>query len=214
MKNMKKTLIYMVRHGQSQANELDVFTGHTDLDLTQKGREQALLTAKYLSNIPVERIYASDLKRAYNTAKATADCLNIPIVKEKNLREIFSGQWENQKYNTLEREHKETYGVWLKNIDEAWPEDGESVLQLQARIVATMESIARENAGKTVFVFTHATPIRCFAAHCKGIRIKDLPWVSNASVSRFEYENGVFSLMEYGKDDFLGTTVTAPPKNV
>ena len=204
----------MVRHGQSQANELDVFVGHTDLDLTQKGREQALLTAEYLSKIPVERIYASDLKRAYNTAKPTADCLNIPIIKEVKLREIFSGQWENQTFKTLECEHKETYGVWLKNIDEAWPEEGESVLQVKGRIVAAMESIARENEGKTVFVFTHATPIRCFAAHCSGERIKDLPWVSNASVSCFEYANGVFSLIEYGRDDFLGAAITALPKNV
>ena len=130
------------------------------------------------------------------------------------MREIFCGQWENQKFTTLEREHKETYGVWVKDIDEAWPEEGESVLQLKVRVVAAMESIAQENEGKTVFVFTHATPIRCFAAHCKGVCIKDLPWVSNASVSCFEYENGVFSLIEYGRDDFLGAAVTVLPQNV
>ena len=211
---MQKTRIYMVRHGQSQANERDVFLGHTDLDLTKKGCEQALATAKYLSQIPVDRLYSSDLKRAYHTAEATAELLHLPIEKREALREIFCGEWENQPFAKLETEYKESYGVWLQNIDEAHPEQGESVLQLKARIVASVENIAKENEGKTVFIFSHATPIRCFGAYCKGVRVKDLPWVSNASVSYFEYENGLFSLIEYGKDDFLGAAVTALPKNV
>ncbi len=75
---MQKTRIYMVRHGQSQANERDVFLGHTDLDLTKKGREQALATAKYLSSLPIDHLYSSDLKRAYHTAQATAELLDMP----------------------------------------------------------------------------------------------------------------------------------------
>lgn len=206
--------IYMIRHGQSQANEQDVFLGHTDLDLTRKGREQALAAAKYLSKIPVDRLYSSDLKRAYHTAEATANLLHMPIEKQEALREIFCGEWEKQSFAKLELEYKESYGVWLQNIDEAYPEQGESVLQLKKRIVTAMEKIARENEGKTVFVFTHATPIRCFAAYCERVRVKDLPWVSNASISCFEYKNGLFSLVEYGKDDFLGTAITALPHNV
>ena len=204
----------MVRHGQSQANERDVFLGHTDLDLTQKGRDQALVTAEYLSKIPVDCIYSSDLKRAYHTAQTTAERLGMPIVKEENLREIFCGEWENQPFEKLEVEYKESYGTWLQNIDEAYPEQGESVLQLKERVIAVLEKIAKENLGKTVFLFSHATPIRCFAAYCKGVCVKDLSWVSNASVSYFEYENGSFSLVEYGKDDFLGVAVTSLPQNV
>ena len=45
------TNIFLVRHGQSEANKRDAFIGHTDLDLTEKGHKQAEKAAEYLSKI-------------------------------------------------------------------------------------------------------------------------------------------------------------------
>lgn len=210
---MNKTKLYLIRHGESQANERDVFLGHTDLDLTARGKLQAQTTANYLKNFAVDKIYSSDLLRAYHTAKATADLLQMPIIKDVGLREIYCGAWENQPFALLVEQYPNSYGLWMHDIDNAYPDDGESVVELQNRVIKTIEKIAKENIGKTVLIFSHATPIRCFVAHCQKMKMKDIPWASNASVTEIDYENHSFNLIAYSKDDFLGDIITVLPDN-
>ena len=210
------TKFYLIRHGQSQGNLKGLFLGHYDLDLTELGYAQAERTANFLQTIKADAIYASDLLRAYHTAETTAKRIGMSIVKDKNLREIFCGDWEAKSFDVLQSQMA-GYAVWLKNIGAAHPENGESVLQLQQRVVTALEKIAKDNDGKTVFVFTHATPIRVFAAHCLGKakdEIKDVPWATNASVTEAVYEDGKFALVQYSRDDFVGELSTAFPANV
>ena len=85
------TNLIFIRHGESVANKDDVCIGHTDLDLSETGRIQAKLTAEYIvKNFKVDKIYSSDLKRAYNTAKAVGDMLGIPVIGEENLSSDLS----------------------------------------------------------------------------------------------------------------------------
>lgn len=214
---MKKTRLYFIRHGESQANARDVFLGHTDLDLTEKGFEQAEQTANYLQTLNADVIYASDLLRAYHTAQATAKRLGLTVTKDERLREIYCGEWENLPFSVLQERYKESYGIWCHNIGLSQTDGGESVAQLQNRIVSVVKEIAEQNLGKTVLIFTHATPVRCIAGYCKKLSLdtlKDVPWASNASVTEVVYQDGEFSLVEYSKDDFLGELKTELPDNV
>ena len=213
-----KTKLYLIRHGQSQGNLLGLFLGHTDMDLTELGYRQAEMAADYLQDIPVDRIYSSDLQRAYHTGCPTAKRKNMEIIKSEKLREIFAGDWEEQKFTDLMERYPEEYGkMWRQDIGNSRCVGGESVPELQTRIVAELRRIAEENPGKSVMVFLHATPIRVFAAHCKGVssnEIKDIPWASNASVTSAEYEDGKFTLLEYSIDHFMGECVTSLGGNV
>lgn len=216
-KKMCKTQLYLIRHGESEGNRRRAFLGHTDLDLTQKGHEQAENTAQYLKDIHADAIYSSDLLRAYNTAMHTARLKGMEIITNKNLREIYAGSWENKTFDELCAEFEEEYGLWKNNIGMARCSGGESVEELKARAVKEIFSIAEENIGKTVFIFTHATPIRAFKAVCdnrKPEEMKDIPWASNASVTRAEYEDGKMRIIEYGTDYFQGESRTRLPKNV
>lgn len=211
------TNIYLIRHGQSEGNLKRRFLGHTDLDLTELGHAQAEKTAEYLKDIEVDVIYASDLKRAYNTGLHTAEKKGKEIVKSPLLREIWAGDWENQTFDIIETVYGKDYSVWRTDTGHACCTNGESVAALYERIVGEITRIAEENEGKTVFIFTHATPIRVFRASVDGVGLdgmKELPWATNASVTHVEYENGKFTLVDYGKDDFLSGIVTALPKNV
>ena len=214
---MKKTKLIIVRHGQSMGNLVDKFLGHTDLDLTEKGYLQASLVADYLDGIEIDKIYASDLKRAYNTVVETAKRKGIEIIPEKGLREIFAGDWENMGFDDLKNTYVEDYSVWLNDLGNARCTNGESVAELQERVCSTLAEIAENNPGKTVLIGTHATPIRVFYAKWNGFsldEIKNIPWAPNASVTVAEYEDGKFVVGEYGKNDYLGAEATALPKNV
>ena len=212
-----KTIIYLIRHGESQGNAIRAFLGHTDLDLSEKGHMQAQKTALYLKDIHADVIYASDLSRAYSTALHTADLKNMQIIKNKNLREIYAGEWEGKLFDNLEKEYPQTYYIWRNDIGNARPDGGEAVLDLQKRIAHEITKIAKDNMGKTVFIFTHATPIRTFKAFCdkKSIdEMKAIPWASNASVTRAEYSDGSFVITDYSIDGFLSDMKTVFPSNV
>lgn len=212
------TKIILLRHGQSVANIDGVFVGHIDAPLSDLGKNQAMATAKYVAeNYKVDTVYASDLKRAYCTGKAVADLTGKEIVKEKNLREIYAGKWENEKFDELLFKFPKSYGLWLENIGKSSPEDGESVMELQNRIVDAITKIAKENEGRTVVIATHATPIRVFETFVKGKALdemKDIPWVSNASVSVVSFDGEKFTYEITGYDLHLGDMKTALPKNV
>lgn len=212
------TKLLIIRHGQSQANLDGIFVGHVNSPLSDLGKQQAELTANYIvSNYHVDAVYASDLDRAFYTGKRVADLLGLPITADARLREIYAGDWERVRFDDLASNYGEPYQLWLKDIGRAACTNGESVAQLQERFVNAVRRIARENDGKTVVIASHATPIRTFMTYCAGCDItqmKDIPWVSNASVTIAEYENNTFRIVTPGYDKHLGDLRTALPKNV
>ena len=89
--------------------------------------------------------------------------------------------------------------------------------QLSQRVLEGFYDIAKSNEGKTVVVATHATPIRALQCHCEGktlAQMKDVPWVTNASVTTVVYENETFRLEEVCHDEHLGAIVSRFPSNV
>ena len=207
-----KTRIYLVRHGQSEGNLQDRFMGHTDTPLTELGFRQAELAASYLKNIHLDAIYSSDLQRAYNTACATAKQKNMPVTKTMKMREIFGGKWETVVFSQLHRDFPEDFDTWCNDFKNCRCTGGESVLEMQSRIVAEVRRIAEENPGKSVAIFCHATPIRVFNIHCT--EDWDAPYPSNASTTVAEYENGKFKLVAYSIDHYMGDLITALPDDV
>ena len=111
------TKLLIIRHGQSEANLQGVFVGHTNSPLSDLGKQQAEVTAEYIvSNFHVDAVYASDLERAFYTGKAVADRLGLSVTAVKGMREIFAGDWETVKFDTLSAEYGEPYQLWLRDI--------------------------------------------------------------------------------------------------
>ena len=206
------TTVYLVRHGQSVANEKDLFIGHTDMALTELGKAQAARTAEFFKDITVDAIYSSDLKRAYSTAKATAKVKGLAVTVKKELRDIFAGAWEAQAFSVLPKRYPEDYNLWLNDIDASRCTCGESVIEVKKRITAAILDIIEQNTNKTVIVFTHAMPIRALRSYFDNAPVKDIPWPTNASVSCLDVTTQAFTL--YSHDSFLAHLVTALPENV
>ena len=201
-----KTHIYLIRHGQSKGNLKDLFLGHMDLDLSELGYQQAEKAIDYFKEIHVDVIYASDLLRAYHTACPTAREKGLPIIKSEQLRELFAGEWEGKTFAEIRKTPRGE--AWWTDTGNAHPVGGESVAELQKRIVAEVSRIARENEGKTVCIFTHYTPIYALRTAWEGVPVsemKNMPKPSNASITHAVYENGEFSqLVEYANNAYLG----------
>ena len=211
------TTIYLIRHGESLGNIQRRFLGHSDWDLTELGHRQAACTAELFREIPVDAVLSSDLLRAYHTAAPIAAQKGLSIETDRGFREIFAGQWEGKLFSDLEVRFEPEYTVWKTDIGRAHPNGGESVLQLHERVHDALLRAVRKHEGKTIVIATHATPIRVLLTGISGRSIEEAagtPWVSNASITKLEYENGEFRIAYSDRQDHLGTLSTRLPANV
>ncbi len=212
------TTLIVVRHGQSVSNLEKRFTGQFETPLTELGHAQAEATARYLDSFRIDRIYASDLSRAMDTARHTAVRQGLDVIPTKGFREINAGLWETKEYSFLRATYPESYERWLTDIGRAHPDGGESVKELAARVLTALDRVLSDNRGKTVAIFTHATPVRMMGCKWFGIDPIDaasVPFCTNASVSVVEYEDdGSFRLIKYGYDEHQGEHKTKLPKGL
>lgn len=212
------TTLIFVRHGQSEGNLHRLFLGHTDLGLTELGHEQAERTAEYLKNTPIDVCYASDLKRAYQTAEHIVAKQGLSIIPEPRLREIYAGKWEGMSFLDLPVQYPETYEQWMHDLGHVRCPDGESVAELQIRIRAIVEEIVRKHPNQTVCLALHATPIRVMECIWKQLpleRITEVPWVPNASVTTVTYDADMkATLILDGYAEHLADLKTNLPKNI
>ncbi len=210
------TRFIVVRHGNSLGNFKRIFLGHTDWGLSEIGEEQAKKTTEYLNQFHIDKVYSSDLSRAYDTVLASANARGLKIHKRKALREIFAGEWEAQNMAELPVRFPESFDVWRNDIGKATCDGGESLKELYKRVKTAMNKIAKENDGKTVLIGTHATVIRtlnCIWHNDKVENLQQYEWPTNASVSIVEYlGNDRYNIIEYGYDKHLEGIITKVPK--
>ena len=208
------TTFYLIRHGQSMGNLRREFLGHTDLDLSPLGYEQAEKVEGYLENTPFDAIYSSDLLRAYHTISHLAAARGQKITTSTDFREIYAGKWEGQPFSRLEADFGEGYLTFRQNIGEACPEDGESTWQVGKRVYAKMEALAHAHEGQAVLISTHATAICMFVCEVLGLAKEERRRVAlptNASLTIVTYASGRFVLKSYSQDAYLGEKKTPTP---
>lgn len=218
---MFDTKIILVRHAQGEGNLKGEFHGQYPSDLTPLGITQAECTAEFLKDYPIDVAFASDIPRAFSTARIIAEKHGISVTKEEGLREINGGVWEKMKFDDIVVEYPDEYAVWKFDLGNCTCPGGESVRHLAGRVRATVEKLVKENAGKNILIGTHATPARVMGCIWKGMDISeivDLKWVPNASVSICEYNSETleFNLEEYAFCEHLikDNLVTELPKNI
>lgn len=200
------TTLLLIRHGESMANFNHEFVGHTDVDLSPRGLAQAQKTAEFIKeNYKIDKVYASDLQRAYKTGKCVSDACGVEIISDPGLREIYAGDWEGRKGADLLKESPE-YLMWKDDIGNCTPPNGESVKSVYERIPLRLLQIAIENEGKTIAIATHATPIRCVISKWMGLGLSGMklfPWAPNASVTEVTFENDIFMITKAPQDKHL-----------
>ena len=213
------TKLIFIRHGESEANFEHRFTGQSNVfGLTERGHAQAQAAAVWLDGTPIDVIVASDLRRAFDTAKHLADRRGMTVITDEGFREIFAGAWEGRLFSELPDAYPEDFGVWLEDIGSAVCTGGESVADLQIRVRAAVERTVRAYPGKTVTIGTHATPIRVMQCIWQNVPLsgmKNVPWVPNASVTSVVYEDDMtWHDVIIGQTAHLAGMETALPKNV
>lgn len=201
------TRVIVIRHGQSEGNLNEEFHGIYNSDITELGHKQAEETAKFLDDYKIDKIYSSDIRRAFSTAKHTADRKGLDIITDEGFREISAGEWEKMKFADIANKYPETFKIWYENIGECVLPGGESVKSLYERAKAAFEKVVAENDGKTIMIATHATTIRALSCLWKGASLsemKNINWVTNASVTIIDCKGvGTYKTVLYNYSEHL-----------
>lgn len=156
--------LIIVRHAESAMNLQNRIQGHLDSSLTTKGRRQARRLAERLKHFHIDKIYSSDLGRAYTTTVEITRHLRKPIVRDRLLREINLGCWEGMTPSEVDKKFGNSYQRWLKKPSLCRIPDGEKIENFQKRITRRIREIARQNTGKNVLIVTHGGAITALLA--------------------------------------------------
>ena len=200
------TRIVLLRHGYSVANSGRFFSGQTDVALEPIGFKQAESAARYIvKNYKIDKIYSSDLSRAYNTALPTAKALSLPIETSEKLREIDVGVWAGLTGEKLMELYPKEYSTYSKDIT-VHCVGGESYGDLIVRATTEIKRIVSENDGKTVLVATHGgfTKALLFGLGYNGCKeIKDIPIVGNTAITVLDFEDGKVTFVDVNNNKHL-----------
>ena len=158
------TRLLIVRHAESAFNDQNRIQGHQDSRLTFKGLYQAQHLARKIKKIKIDKIYSSDLGRAYATTLEITRHTKLPIVRDPLLREIHLGDWEGMTHEEVDKLYDKGYQKWLKKPSSIKIPKGEGIEHFKKRVVGRVRSIARVNCGKSVLIVTHGGVITALLA--------------------------------------------------
>ncbi len=214
MRKCKMTTVIVVRHGQSVCNLSRVFTGQSDISLSELGFAQAELTGEYLKKYPIDRIYSSPLLRAHQTAEPTARNFGLPIEHEMGIQEIDLGEWEGIPFDDVAERFKEDFQLWHDDLGRSRPTGGESVVEVGNRVYAAIDRLVAENSGRCIALFTHSVPIRTLITRWNGYGPEDThkgtpetPRNCGVTVAYFN-DDGTFDRVEYNHYAHLEAMIT------
>ncbi len=184
---MPTTKVLLIRHGQTDANRSRVFQGQMGAGLNARGQAQAHLLAERLAaaNVHLDALYSSDLQRAWETAEIVGQRLGMTPIPELGLREVFLGAWQGLSYNEVAQQFPDEWAAWRRGED-LRRGGGENYVDLQTRIMATLDRLVRAHDGATLGVVSHGAAIKLFVAGVLGIDMARLPYfhvASNTAVS-------------------------------
>jgi probable phosphoglycerate mutase len=163
------TLILLVRHGTTPTTG-QVLPGRAPgLHLSDAGRRQAGVVAERLAGLDLAALYTSPLERARETAEPTAQATGLEPVEEPGLLECDFGDWTGESLAALAR-RKEWRGVHSSPSTFRFP-GGESLAEMQARVVALLDRLHATHPDAVVACFSHADPIRAALVFALGAHL-------------------------------------------
>jgi broad specificity phosphatase PhoE len=176
----------LVRHGETDWNELRLAQGHADVALNEAGRAQALDAAAALTEEDVDAVYSSDLRRALDTARAIAEPLGLDVKVDPAFREIDQGEWEGLHVDEIKRKWPD---LWGRARHHRPRPGGESPAEVRWRALDGIRRVVEAGPDRTVVVVTHGGTIRWITAEALGyddVRSAAIRGVSNGGIVTFD----------------------------
>lgn len=202
------TNIYIIRHAEAEGNIYRRIDGHYNSRITAGGYKQIAALQKRFENIKIDAVYASDLFRTCETAKAIYVPKKLPLHKDARFRETGFGVWEDLHFGWLEQFEPEQYELFRHGSDDWNVSGAEKPSEYANRFLSGLLDLVQKHDGQTIAIFTHG----CVSAEALwrlfGEDTKKAGRCDNSGVSLLHYSHGAFSFSYLNDNSHLTAEIS------
>lgn len=203
----ERTIIILIRHGETEYNKEDRFQGTVDIPLDETGLKQADMLAESLKDVPIDVFISSPLKRAYVTTEKCAALHGMKVVyTDARLSEASYGDWAGQLRSDIKKKFPREYKLQSEQRWKFTPPHGESLKSMQKRYRAALDDIIAKYPGKTILVGAHSGGNITLLCSVLNINLNHYNQFEqdNTCVNVLAYENGEWRLLLMNSVEHLG----------
>ena len=198
--------IILVRHGETDWNKNKRCQGISDIDLNETGLQQAEKLKNYFYSKKIDAMFTSNLKRA----KQTADIINFDnrfaLYYSEELREMNQGDFEGVRFDVLNEKYLPELTQWRKNPGTFRIPNGETLGEVQDRIVVFMNDIIRKHSNLSrVVIVSHNLILSSFLCSVSNKNLKHFTnfTLKAASISTINCSKDIFSVKTKNSTEHL-----------
>ena len=192
---MTKSNLILVRHGQSEWNKKNLFTGWKDPNLTDLGVKEAIKAGELLKTkgLNFDIMFTSDLFRAQETGRLILEKMNqtdIPVVKDQSLNERNYGDLAGlNKDDARKKWGEEQVHIWRRSFDVP-PPGGESLKNTAERVLPYFKSdiLPKVNEGLDILIAAHGNSLRALVMELERISQDEIVKLEIATGDPLTYE--------------------------
>lgn len=190
--------VYLVRHGETVWNAEGRMQGSMDIELNEKGIEAAKKLGEELKDVKFDRIYASVLKRAYETAELIKGDRDIEVIKDERIIEMSFGDMEGSHFEEWLGEDNPLNAFFHAPHKFIPPKNGETFEQVEARTVGFIKDEIEplEKECERVLIVAHGASNKGMMTRMEGNDIEHF-WgrglQGNCQATVFDYTDGVWT---------------------
>lgn len=177
--------LFLVRHGQTEANINGVFCGSTDLSLTEAGIKQAQQVAAALKQVDFQSVHCSEMQRAQHTARIISP---FAIEPEHRLNELNFGAWELCHHEMIAKDDPQAWARWLSDWQNACPTGGEAFRDFAARVESYAGEVCSDTAEGNQLIVAHQGVLALLLT-----RLLNLP---TEAMWSFPFQQGAYSVID------------------
>lgn len=185
--------LWLIRHGETEANVAGLYSGHAPTPLTARGITQARTLNTLLAQVPFEQVLCSELERAQHTARLVLAGRDVPQQTKAELNEMFFGDWEMRHHRDLCTEDARNYAAWCNDWQNAVPTNGEGFQAFSGRVDRLINQLADDQHVPHVLLVSHQGVLSLLIA-----KLLSMP---AAAMWHFRVEQGCWSAIDF-HDDF------------
>ena len=208
------TRLFLVACAQTSLEEQGVFQGPSDNTLSRQGTRHAKLLSAHLKSAKIDSFYSSPYEGALKVASILAAAHRRGVIKIPELRDMDFGQWTGKTMQELKESDPEQPITWQFTPQEHRMPAGETLEEMQARVVAALENVVAVERGNGVCVVSHAIPIKAAMCHFLNEDLSIVwftPSQDSTALNIVDFQNGEAQVTLVGSLEHLGKTTPAQP---
>ncbi len=196
--------IILVRHGETEWNVGEIYRGRADVALDEMGIKQAELLGKYLSDLKLDAIYSSPLRRALDTANIVARYQGAGVQVTGGLIDFDYGEWQGLPDKEVKKLYPALHNKWHANPHLVKMPGGEGLDEVRERVLAVVNEVVSKYKGSVVLV-SHRVVNKVLICSLLGLDNSHFWHIRQdvGGITTFDYIDGCFILTKHNDTSYL-----------